>query len=124
MSQPIRVLHLEDSAADAELIQSELKQSQPQCEITWVQRESDYVNALESPRFDLILCDYNLQGFDGLAALKLAQKRQASVPVIMVTGTLDEDQAVECVKAGATDYVLKSRLQRLGPAVMRALREA
>jgi DNA-binding response OmpR family regulator len=83
MSQPIRVLHLEDSAAEAELIQSELKAVQPQCEITWVQRQTDYVNALETPRFHLILCDYNPNGLDGLTALKLAQERQSGVPVIM-----------------------------------------
>ena len=124
MSPPIRVLHLEDSAADAELIQGRLLDEHPACEIVWVKGREDFAEGLRGSRFDLILCDYNLYGYDGLAALRLAHEEQPGVPVIMVTGTLDEDQSVDCVKAGATDYVLKSRLQRLGPAVTRALREA
>ncbi len=124
MSAPIRVLHLEDNTADADLIRGRLLKEHPGCEVVWVSSRDEFHGALGGPRFDLILCDYNLQGYDGLAALKDAQERQPAAPVIMVTGTLDEDQAVECVKAGATDYVLKNRLQRLGAAVTRALREA
>ncbi|MDB5863327.1 MAG: diguanylate cyclase [Betaproteobacteria bacterium] len=124
MSQQIRVLHLEDSPFDADLIGRRLTDEHPGCEITWVQGKAEFEAKLEGPAFDLILCDYNLQGYDGLSALKLAHGKQPTVPVIIVTGTLDEDQAVDCVKADATDYVLKSRLQRLGPAVVRALREA
>ena len=124
MSQQIRVLHLEDSPFDADLIRRRLLEEHPGSEITWVQDREGYESTLSGPRFDVILCDYNLQGYDGLAGLKLAHHKQPGVPVIMVTGTLDEDQAVDCVKADATDYVLKSRLQRLGPAVTRALREA
>jgi len=71
-----------------------------------------------------VLCDYNLPAYDGLQALTLARETQPDAPVIVITGTLSEDEAVECVKAGATDYVLKSRLQRLVPSVARALREA
>jgi diguanylate cyclase (GGDEF)-like protein/PAS domain S-box-containing protein len=124
MSRSIRVLHLEDSPVDADIIRRRLLEEHPDCGIAWVQDRAAFEQCLGGDRFDLILCDYNLQGYDGLTALRCAQERQPGVPVIMVTGTLDEDQAVECVKAAATDYVLKSRLQRLGPAVRRALREA
>jgi diguanylate cyclase (GGDEF)-like protein/PAS domain S-box-containing protein len=124
MSQQIRALHLEDSPFDADLVQRRLKDEHPGCEITWVRGRSEYEATLSGPGYDLILCDYNIDGYDGLSALELAHARQPGVPVIIVTGTLDEDQAVDCVKAGATDYVLKARLQRLGRAVTRALREA
>ncbi|HEV7804113.1 MAG TPA: EAL domain-containing protein [Burkholderiales bacterium] len=123
MSAPIRVLHLDDNAVDAELIQRRLLDDHPGCDVTWVQDRAAFLSALSASKYDLILCDYNLQGYDGLAALKDAQGQQPAIPVIMVTGTLDEDQAVDCVKAGATDYVLKNRLQRLGSSVARALRE-
>src|SRR5690349_797009 len=124
MSQAIRVLHLEDSAVDADLIGRRLSEAYPGSDITWVEDREGYEKCLAGARFDVILCDYNLQGYDGLAALRKAQEMQPGVPIIMVTGTLDEDQAVECVRAAATDYVLKSRLQRLAPAVARALRES
>src|ERR1700754_29878 len=124
MSEQIRVLHLEDSPMDADIIRRRLLEEHPGSDITWAQDREGFEKCLAGDRFDLILCDYNLQGYDGLAALRCAHELQPGVPVIMVTGTLDEDQAVDCVKASATDYVLKSRLQRLGPALKRALREA
>jgi diguanylate cyclase (GGDEF)-like protein/PAS domain S-box-containing protein len=124
MNKQIRVLHLEDNPFDAGLIRRRLVDEHPGCEITWVHGKDDFEATLNGPGFDLILCDYNLDGYNGLAALELAQTKQPGVPVIIVTGTLDEDQAVDCIKANATDYVLKNRLHRLGRAVTRALREA
>ena len=117
MTPPICVLHLEDSPIDSALIRHTLQAERAHCEIVRVKGPGDFLEALRGHRFDLILCD-------GLSALRLAHEAQPGIPVIIVTGTLDEDQAVDCVKAGATDYVLKGRLQRLGPAVTRALREA
>jgi DNA-binding NtrC family response regulator len=73
---------------------------------------------------DLILADYTLPSFDGLSALRIAQQHSPEVPFIFVSGTLGEDVAIEALKTGATDYVLKTRLARLGPAVTRALSEA
>src|SRR4029434_9728905 len=84
----------------------------------------DFVAAIKREKFNLILADYTLPSFDGLSALKLAQEHAADVPFIFVSGTLGEDVAIEALKRGATDYVLKTRLARLGPAVKRELREA
>jgi DNA-binding response OmpR family regulator len=124
MDVPIRVLHLEDNALDAELIQRKLIAECPACELVWTRGRADYEAAIDRESFDLILSDYNLPDYSGLAALQAARDRHPYTPVIVVTGTLSEDEAVECIKAGATDYILKSRLQRLGPAVTRALGEA
>ncbi len=79
---------------------------------------------LEQPGFDLILCDFNLPDFDGLSALKLARNKYPGTPVILVSGAINSEEAVECLKAGATDYLLKQRLERLPSAVERALKEA
>src|SRR5688572_14563449 len=124
MDAPIRVLHLEDNALDAELIQRKLVAECPACELIWARGRADYEAAIDRESFDLILSDYNLPDYTGLAALLAARERHPYTPVIVVTGTLSEDEAVECIKAGATDYMLKSRLQRLAPAVTRALSEA
>ena len=124
MDQPARILHLEDKALDAELIQQRLKADHPAWKIEWVRRKDEYEHALVSREFDLILCDYNLPDYDGKQALAYARQSRPHVPVIMITGTLSEDEAVECMKAGATDYVLKTSLERLVPAVSRALRES
>ena len=80
--------------------------------------------ALAREPFDLILADYNLPGYDGIAALKWAQATQPDAPVIMISGTLGEEEAVKCLHIGATDYLLKGHLGRLVPAVRRALEEA
>src|ERR1700675_24690 len=77
--------------------------------------------ALAREPFDLIISDYNLPGYDGVTALKQAQATQPDVPVILISGTVVEEQAVRCLQIGATDYLLKQRLDRLGPAVRRAL---
>jgi PAS domain S-box-containing protein len=119
-----RVLHLEDNPHDAELIQHALKAACPEAEIVWARNGVEYRAAIERESFDLIVCDYNLPDYDGLAALEAARRHQPQVPVIMVTGTLSEDEAVDCIRAGAVDYMLKGRLQRLPPAIVRALREA
>jgi PAS domain S-box-containing protein len=89
-----------------------------------VEAEHDFVAALKQGDFDIILADYTLPSFDGLSALKIARERSPQVPFLFVSGTLGEDVAIEALKAGATDYVLKSRLSRLGPSLKRALREA
>jgi diguanylate cyclase (GGDEF)-like protein/PAS domain S-box-containing protein len=120
----VAVLHLEDNAVDSELVRYALESEPGRYEVTWVKSQQDFFAALRARHFDLVLCDFILHGYDGMSALKLSREEQPAAPFIFVTGVLDEDQAVGCVKAGATDYVLKGRLQRLGPAVTRALREA
>src|SRR6476661_5480748 len=124
MNSPLRVLHLEDDVRDTELVQATLAGEGIQSELTRVEREQDFLAALERESLDLILADYTLPSFDGLSALRIAQQHSPEVPFIFVSGTLGEDVAIEALKTGATDYVLKTRLARLGPAVTRALGEA
>src|SRR6266403_695734 len=124
MNSPLRVLHLEDDARDTELVQATLEGEGIQSELTRVEREEDFLAALKRESLDLILADYTLPSFDGLSALRIAQQHLPEVPFIFVSGTLGEDVAIEALKTGATDYVLKTRLARLGPAVTRALGEA
>ena len=125
MNSPFRrILHLEDNATDAELIQATLEIEGVQVEVTRVEAKEDFVGALKQGRFDLILADYTLPSFDGLSALRIAQQYARDVPFVFVSGTLGEDIAIEALKTGATDYVLKTRMARLGPAVKRALGEA
>ncbi len=120
----LRVLLLEDDSRDAELIQDVLELEHFDCVITRVEARDDFVAALASGGFDLILADYTLPSFDGLSALKLAMAECPDVPFIFVSGTLGEEVAIEALKIGATDYILKTRLSRLVPSVHRALREA
>ena len=124
MTSPLRILLLEDSARDAELIQDLFEADHFACEVNRVQTRAEYVAALETPGIDLILADYKLPSFDGLSALKLAVETRPDLPFIFVSGALGEEVAIEAVKIGATDYVVKSRLSRLVPSVQRALREA
>ena len=123
MNPPLRVLHLEDDVRDTELVQATLEGEGIASELTRFETEEDFITALKRGSFDLILADYTLPSFDGLSALKIAQQHSPDVPFIFVSGTLGEDVAIEALKTGATDYVLKTRLARLGPAVNRALRE-
>jgi PAS domain S-box-containing protein len=124
MNQAIRVLHLEDNSRDAELVRHILTVQGPACDIVWVSGREDFESALQREPFDLVLSDYNVPGYDGLSALRLVREKWPAVPVIMISGTPDEEAGVECLKAGASDYVRKQRPQRLGGAVARALREA
>ncbi len=123
-SKALRILNLEDDPLDTELIQATLLESGLNCEVTQVQTRADFAAALEKGYFDLILSDYTLPSFDGLSALEMAQKVCPEDPFIIVSGTLGEEAAIESMKSGATDYVLKHRLERLVPAVRRAVHEA
>jgi PAS domain S-box-containing protein len=120
----IHVLHLEDSPLDAELILSSLADGNVSCTIVRVDTRPAFLEALRSNPLHLILADYSLPSFDGIAALQLARDLRPEIPFIFVSGALGEELAIETLKNGATDYVLKHRLDRLAPAVLRALREA
>jgi signal transduction histidine kinase/CheY-like chemotaxis protein len=124
MTSPLRILLLEDNTHDAELIQELLEADHFICEVTRVQTRAEFVASLGNAGINLILADYKLPSFDGLSALKLALAARPDLPFIFVSGTLGEEVAIEAVKIGATDYVVKSRLSRLVPSVQRALREA
>ena len=123
MAAPLRILHLEDNARDAERIRAALEADGLVSEVMRVETQADFLAALER-RFDIILADYTLPSFDGLSALKSALHTCPEVPFIFVSGTPGEDVAIEAIKVGATDYLLKERLSQIGPSVQRALREA
>ena len=123
MKPALHILHLEDDPNDAALIQSILETGGITCAITRVETHDEFVAALERGGLDLILSDFLLPAFDGLAALKIAQARWPDIPFIVASGTLGEERAVDSLKSGATDYVLKGHLVRLVPAVRRAMQE-
>ena len=123
MKSPLRILYLEDDPKDADLVQETLAIDDIKAEMTRVETEADFIAALEQGGFDLILADYTLPSFDGLSALKIARQNWPHIPLIFVSGTLGEEVAIEALKIGATDYVLKTRLSRIVPSVQRALRE-
>ncbi len=119
----MRVLHLEDSLVDAELVKTELQAEGVECNISLVNNEEQFRAALHHEAFDLILADHALAMFSGDSALEIHQTVCPDIPFIFVTGYLGEDLAIETLKRGATDFVLKNNLSRLAPAVRRALRE-
>ena len=123
MKPALRILLLEDNNHDAELIRELLEADHFVCEVIRAQTRDEFVAGLEDRGLDLILADYKLPSFDGLSALQLALDARADLPFIFVSGSLGEEVAIEAVKVGATDYIVKSRLSRLVPSVQRALRE-
>jgi len=120
----LRILILEDSAADAELAMDELQEAGIAFVSEIVERRDAFIKALEEFSPDIILSDYSLPSFDGLSALEIARAKSPDTPFIFVSGAMGEETAIEFLQKGATDYVLKNRLSRLGPAVSRALHEA
>jgi diguanylate cyclase (GGDEF)-like protein/PAS domain S-box-containing protein len=120
----LHVLHLEDSATDAELIATLLANEGLDCDLRRVQTRAEFEAELDVPDLDLIISDYTLPGFDGLSALQLARVRRPDIPFLFVSGTIGEERAVESLKGGASDFVIKDSFARLAPAVRRALEEA
>ncbi len=121
MNRELRVLMLEDTPTDAELAERELRKAGIAFTSTRVETKDAFVRALEDFHPDIVLSDYKLPDFNGMAALEIVQRDHPEVPVVMVTGALSDIEAVELIHAGAKDYVLKDRLARLAPAVLRAL---
>lgn len=121
LSGPLRVLHLEDNPMDAELIQDRLEVAGLASNITRVHNRVGFESALDNSSYQVILCDFNLPDYDGISALSIARLKQPDVPVIVISGSLGEDEAVQCLHLGATDYLLKQRLERLPNAVRRAI---
>jgi PAS domain S-box-containing protein len=121
---PLQILHLEDDDADAELVHAALQNDGLNCRIHRAINRTSFEQALPEQAFDLVISDYALPDYDGLTAMRLVRKHHPFLPFILVSGTLGEDQAVESLKCGASDYVMKSRLLRLPAAVRRALSEA
>ena len=124
MESRLRILHLEDDPNDAELVRAALETEGIIADVECVETQAEFVAALERDTADLIFADHTLPSFDGLSALRIARERRPDVPFIFVSGTLSEEVAIEALRNGATDYLLKDRLAKIVPSVQRALREA
>ena len=124
MESSLKILHLEDSQDDHELVRLAMRSDGLAFELSRVENKQDFESALTVGGFDIILCDYEIPGYGGLAAMDLAQKKCPDIPFLFVSGFLGEEKATESLKLGATDCVLKDKLSRLAPSINRALREA
>ena len=124
MKAPEHLLLLEDCTSDALLLTRQIIAEWPQCEVVVIANRDEFVARLDNQKFDVILSDYRIPGFSGLGALALAREKCPEVPFLFISGAIGDDVAVESLKAGATDYVLKDSLARLVPAIRRALNEA
>ena len=124
MDKELRILMLEDTSTDAELIERALRKDNISFISKRVETKEDFISGLRDFAPDLILSDFRLPTFDGLEALSITTKEFPDVPFILVTGALGEERAVEVLKSGASDYVLKDKLSRLPHSVLRAVREA
>lgn len=123
MNKKIRILHLEDSLSDSELIRSLIESGGIEHEYLFANNEKDFLNILETENIDLILSDYNLPDYNGNEALKAVKEKYSHIPFIFVSGMMGEDAAIHSLLNGATDYVLKNKLERLVPAIQRAIHE-
>ncbi len=124
MKASLRILYLEDELLDAELVQSALDEEGIACKMFRVETRDDFIGAIDAGGFDIIFADHSMPGFDGLSALAIAKERCPAIPFIFISGTMGEELAIETLKSGATDYVLKDRISSLAPSVLRALEEA
>jgi DNA-binding response OmpR family regulator len=124
VKSPLRILYLEDDPKDAELLQATLEAEGMACEVIRVETRDDFLALLTRADLDVILADYSLPSFDGMSALKIAVEKRPELPFLFVSGTMGEEVAIEALKIGAMDYVLKSRLSRISFSLQRALREA
>jgi two-component system cell cycle sensor histidine kinase/response regulator CckA len=120
----VRVLHVEDNPADAELVRRNLRQDGIEAEMILVDSRTDFERVFSSERVDVVISDYNMPQWDGLEALDLVRSRDPELPFIFVSGNLGEERAIEAIKRGATDYILKDRMSRMPLSVRRAVQEA
>ena len=123
MKTPLHILQLEHDRNDARLVQTALETDGIACTAERVENRADFVKALERGKVDLILYDHSLSAFDGLSALELARTKWPAIPFIVMSGTPGEESALELLKHGATDYVLKQQPSRIVSAVRRAMQE-
>src|ERR1017187_429401 len=124
MDKPLRILHLEDDPDFLRLVEEMLKGEGIHAEIILATNHADFAAALEKESFDVILADYLLPTCNGLQALQTARQKHHDTPFLIVSGTIGEQAAIESLKCGATDYVLKQKMDRLVPAIRRAVQEA
>src|SRR5580700_9933096 len=119
----MRILHVEDSIEDAELVRLLLNDEWPECAIDVTANPVELVAHLAKEKYDLVLSDYSLGSFTGLDALRIAHEKSPATPFIFLSGTIGEDRAIEALRAGANDYVIKDRMKRLITAIHRALQD-
>jgi two-component system, NarL family, sensor histidine kinase UhpB len=124
VKMPLRILHLEDNANDRELVETALAREGLNCHFLRVQTRQEFESAIRKGEFDLVISDFSMPAYDGESALVATRKFRPGTPFIFLSGTIGEERAVEFLKAGVADCVLKDNLPRIGPAVRRALREA
>jgi DNA-binding NtrC family response regulator len=122
--RPLRLLLIEDSEGDALLLLEHLREGGYDPHHTRVDSAEALNKALEHHEFDMVIADYTMPGFSGTAALSIVRNRGLELPFIFVSGTIGEDVAVEAMKDGADDYIIKDNLKRLIPAINRELRDA
>jgi PAS domain S-box-containing protein len=123
MGEPLRILHLEDDPRDTELMEATLRGDGIECDVMRVDTRQGFLNGLERGNPDVIISDVSVPGFDGISAQRVWHEHRPSIPFIFLSGTFGEDVAIERLRAGATDYVLKNWLEKLPGVVRRALRE-
>src|SRR4051812_18685447 len=124
MEKPLRILHLEDDPDFVTLVSAMLKEEGLPAEMISTQNFKEFISALSGSAFDIILADYSLPTCNGLQALQVARDKSPDTPFVLISGTIGEQAAIECLRCGATDYVLKHKLERLAPTVRRAVQEA
>ena len=124
INNPIKILILEHDPYDIELLLHELKKAKLNYKHKVVSTKHEFVHALEEHQPDVVLSDYSLPSFDGVSAFKIIKEQCPRTPFIIVSGTIGEENAVELIKRGVTDYVLKDKIFSVGPKILRALREA
>ncbi len=120
----LEILHAEDNPTDAGLISATLKEAGLLCEVLVVKSRSEFERAVKNRKFDVILSDFSFPSFSGKEAFQIARECTPETPFVFVSGTLGEDAAIQCLIDGATDYVLKTKMARLVPAVRRSVKEA
>lgn len=123
MSKLVKILIVEDLPSDAVLAKREINKNLELTEIHIVETRLDFISELEKYVPDIVISDFQLPSFDGLSALRIVLEYSPITPVIILTGSMNEDTAVDCMKAGASDYVIKEHIKRLGPAIINALRQ-
>jgi DNA-binding NtrC family response regulator len=122
-ADPTRVLVLEDDEADAELVAHEVRRFEPNSQLSFVSNHKQFTAMLAAHEYDIVLADYRLPNWTGMEALRELRHLGFGIPLIVVSGTIGEERAVDCVKFGAADYVLKGDLSRLPIAIRRAIDE-
>ena len=124
MEKPLRILHLEDNPDFVSLVSDMLKGEGLAAEMTSTENFQEFISVLRAKSFDIILADYSLPTCNGLQALHAVREKDPDMPFVLISGTIGEQAAIECLRCGATDYVLKNKLERLAPTVRRAVQEA